>query len=123
MNVLVSPAEKESQENTSGSIPFPEVSVTSDKSTSPATSSCVSTVTPLTLQTQLKEIPFMVMSCNQTDAGQPYEISTPTSFATVSGCDAQHMSVQATSHFSVPQTAAVSQSVQHKILWWTVLVS
>ncbi len=53
----------------------------------------------------------MVMSCNQTDAGQPYEISTPHHSATVSGCDAQHMSVQATSHFSVPQTAAVSQSV------------
>ncbi len=109
INVCVIPAETQSQENTSGSIPFPEVSVTSDKST--ATSSCVSTVTPLTFQTQLKEIPFMVMSCNQTDAGQPYEISTQHHPSTVSGCDGQHMPVQATSQFSVPQTAAVSRSV------------
>ncbi len=109
INVCVIPAETQSQENTSGSIPFPEVSVTSDKST--ATSSCVSTVTPLTFQTQLKEIPFMVMSCNQTDAGQPYEISTQHHPSTVSGCYGQHMPVQATSQFSVPQTAAVSRSV------------
>uniref|UniRef100_A0A8C2Q4T7 Uncharacterized protein n=1 Tax=Cyprinus carpio TaxID=7962 RepID=A0A8C2Q4T7_CYPCA len=111
MNVCVIPAETQSQENISGSIPFPEVSVTSDKSTSPATSSSVSTVTPLTLQTQLKDIPFMVISCNQTDAGQPNEMSTQHHSATVSECDAQHMSVQATSQFSVPQTAAGSPFV------------
>ncbi|XP_050965936.1 uncharacterized protein LOC127165389 [Labeo rohita] len=91
------PAEAQSQENTSGRIPFPEVSVTNDKSflvaTSLSTSSDVSTVTPLTHQTQ------------------PFEMSTQHHSATVSGCDAQHTTVQATSQFSVPQTAALSQSV------------
>ncbi|KAG1958130.1 protein unc-13 B-like [Pimephales promelas] len=113
INVFV-PVESQSQVNASESIPFAEVSVTSDTSfpvaTSLPTSSSGSTITPLTLQTQLKDVPFMLMSGNQT-SGQPDKVSTLDHSATESGCDAQYMSIQATSQTSVPQTAAISESV------------
>lgn len=114
INVFV-PVESQSQVNISESIPFAEVSVTSDISfpvaTSLPTSSSGSTITPLTLQTQLKDVPFMLMSGNQTDSGQPDKMSTLHHSTTESVCDAQYMSIQVTSQASVPQTAAMSESV------------
>ncbi|CAM4545023.1 unnamed protein product [Leuciscus chuanchicus] len=114
INVFV-PVESQSQVNISESIPFDEVSATSDISfpvaTSLPTSSSGSTITPLTLQTQLKDVPFILMSGNQPDSGQPDKMSTLHHSATDSGCDAQYMSIQVTSQASVPQTEAMSESV------------
>ncbi|XP_077097961.1 uncharacterized protein LOC143749307 [Siphateles boraxobius] len=114
IDVLV-PVESQSQVNTSESIPFAEVSVSSDTSfpvaSSLPTSFSGSTITPLTLQTQLNDAPVMLMSGNQTDSAQPDKMSTLHHSATENGCDAQYITIQATSHASVPQTAAMSESV------------